>query len=94
MRRAANLDSNQPDIVDALRKAGASVTSTAGVGNGFPDLAVGVRGVTVLMEVKDGSKPPSHRKLTSPEREWHGAWRGSVFVVESVEQALKILSTL
>jgi Holliday junction resolvase len=94
MRRHPNLDSNQPDIVKALRQAGASVTSLASVGNGCPDLLVGIRKVTTVFEVKDGSKPPSKRKLTDAEQDWHDAYRGSVYIVESVEQALAALAAL
>ena len=94
MRRYPNLDSNQPIIVTALRQAGASVTSLASVGNGCPDLLVGIRKVTTVFEVKDGSKPPCKRKLTEDEQRWHDEYRGSVYIVESVEQALAILSSL
>lgn len=95
MRRAAHTDANQGEIVDALRAAGASVEpKLARLGEGVPDLLVGIRGVTTVFEVKDGAKVPSKRKLTDDEKEWHDAWRGSKHVVESVEQALKILATL
>lgn len=89
MRRAARVDANHSEIVAALRKIGATVTSTAGVGKGFPDLAVGWRGMTLLLEVKDGSKPPSAKQLTDDERKWHAEWRGHADVVESVEEALR-----
>lgn len=88
MRRAAKVDDNQPEIVAALRAAGYSVQSIAAVGKGCPDLLVGCRGKNLLMEVKDGSKPPSKRKLTPDEQTWHAAWRGQVCVVESVDDAL------
>jgi Holliday junction resolvase len=94
MRNHPNLDSNQPDIVKALRAAGASVTSLASVGNGCPDLLVGIRGKVAVMEVKDGAKPPSKRKLTEAEQIWHDNWRGTVYIVETVQQALAILATL
>ena len=94
MRRYPNLDANQLDIVKALRQAGASVTSLASVGGGCPDLLVGIRKVTTVMEVKDGAKPPSKRKLTEPEQDWHDEWRGSKHIVESIEQALAVLATL
>jgi Holliday junction resolvase len=94
VRRYPNLDSNQPDIVKALRQAGASVTSLASVGNGCPDLLVGIRKVTTVIEVKDGAKPPSKKTLTEAEVKWHDGWRGSKHIVESVEQALAVLATL
>jgi hypothetical protein len=89
MRRAARVDDNHAEIVEALRRAGASVQSLAPVGKGCPDLLVGHRGKNTLLEVKDGSKPPSKRKLTPDEHIWHAHWNGQVVTVESVEQALK-----
>ena len=42
-----------------------------------------------LMEIKDGSKPPSARKLTPGEQQWHETWKGQVCVVRNVEEALR-----
>ena len=66
--RAKRVDANHAEIVEAFRKLGCSVRSTATVGNGFPDLAVAYRGVVKLVEVKDGLKPPSAQKLTPDEQ--------------------------
>lgn len=85
------VDNNHAEIVAGLRAIGATVHSTAAVGNGFPDLAVGWHGVTWLLEVKDGSKPPSKRTLTPDEQEFHSTWRGKAAVVTSLEQALKVI---
>jgi hypothetical protein len=89
MRRAARVDRNQPEIVQALRDAGASVTPLHMVGKGFPDLAVGRAGMTFLLEVKDGNKPPSRRRLTADEEAFFNSWRGHAAVVESVDDALR-----
>ena len=91
MRRASAVDSNQAEIVAALRKVGCSVQSLASVGNGCPDLAVGYRGRNLFFEVKDGRKVPSKRKLTPLEAEWHAAWRGEVFTVLCREDAFRVL---
>jgi hypothetical protein len=91
MRRAARIDANQTQIVLALRSVGASVELLSAVGKGCPDLLVGYRGVNLLMEVKDGKKPPSERKLTSDQIVWHGDWKGVVFLVTSVHDALDAL---
>lgn len=61
------------------------------VGGGCTDLAVGFRGVNYMIEVKDGSKPPSARKLTPDQVDWHGEWRGQVCVVKSVQEALEAI---
>lgn len=87
MRRAAKVDRNQAEIVGALRAVGASVQPLHAVGQGCPDLLVGFRGRCFAIEVKDGLLPPSARKLTPAQVEWHGAWRGHVAVVTSAEEA-------
>lgn len=91
MRRAAKVDANQTDIVAALRKIGATVQPLHGVGSGCPDLLVGYRGVNYAIEVKDGAKPPSARKLTPDQVEWHIAWRGHVAVADSIEAAISVV---
>ena len=93
MRRAAKVDANQTAIVEALRKAGATVQSLAAIGDGCPDLLVGINGWTLLMEVKDGEKVPSARKLTSDQVIWHSRWMGGTLcIVESVDSALRFLN--
>lgn len=57
--------------MEALRLAGCFVQSLAGVGKGCADILVGNDGRWYLIEVKDGSKPPSQRKLTDDEIKWH-----------------------
>lgn len=94
MRRAAKVDANQPAIVAALRKMGATVQPLHSVGQGCPDLLCGYAGRNLLIEVKDGDKPPSARKLTADQVVWHRDWRGSVYVVESVGQAVALLIAL
>lgn len=91
MRYAARVDANQTQIVSALRAAGATVQSLSAVGQGCPDLLVGHQGKNYLMEVKDGKKPPSERKLTSDQIVWHFHWNGVVTVVNSVDEALQQL---
>lgn len=93
--RKAKVDTNQEAIVQALRAAGATVQSLASVGHGVPDLLVGFRNQTVLLEVKDGAKSPSQRRLTEDQIKWHGQWTGGVVaVVDSVESALRVLGVI
>jgi hypothetical protein len=92
MRRAAAVDANQAEIVRALRGVGCSVSLLHGVGGGVPDLLVGRDKVTFLIEVKDGSKPPSARVLTQCQKDWWNTWRGAMpVVVTSVEEALAVV---
>ena len=89
MRRAAKTDENQAEIVAALRLVGWSVLPLHAVGKGCPDLLVAKGEQTFLMEVKDGAKPPSARKLTPDQVEFHAAWRGRIVVVCSVREAME-----
>lgn len=88
------VDSNHTEIVKGLRAAGATVRSTASVGQGFPDIAVGWHGSTFLLEIKDGSKSPSRRTLTPDEQKFHSSWRGACAVVTSLEDALKTIGAI
>jgi hypothetical protein len=87
----AKADRNQPEIVKALRDAKASVQHLHAVGAGCPDILVCFRNVLYLMEIKDGSKPPSQRKLTPDQVKWHENWCGDVHVVKSVDEALAVI---
>jgi len=89
--RRAKVDDNQPEIVAALRKAGASVQHLHAVGQGCPDLAVGFRGENFLIEVKDGSKPPSARGLTDAQLRWKILWAGQYAIANNVQEALEII---
>lgn len=93
--RAAKIDANQDQIVTALRAAGATVQSLAGVGKGVPDLLVGYQGQTLLMEVKDGNKSPSARFLTEDQLRWHQNWLGGALaVVDGPDAALRMIGVL
>lgn len=83
MRTRGRVDENQSDIVEKFRGMGYSVAITSNLGNGFPDIVVGKYGVNVLVEIKDGAKSPSRRKLTEDEQRFHDTWRGAACVIES-----------
>ncbi len=92
MRRAARTDRNQSEIVEALRKLGASVQPLHSVHDGVPDLLVGYQGRNLLIEIKDGTKPPSARRLTECQVQWHHDWLGQAAIVASTEEAIALLS--
>jgi len=81
------IDANHAAIVDALRAFGCSVQSLASIGKGCPDLLWAKDGRTGVIEVKDGSKPPSARRLTEDEERWKANWHGEYMVVESIDDA-------
>lgn len=94
MRRAAHVDANQKAIVEALRKAGASVQSLAAVGKGVPDLLVGWRGRNVLMECKNGEKLNGNKLMTDDQEVWIKRWTGQVVVVLTPQEAVAALHVL
>ena len=90
MTYARRTDRNHTAVKRALAACGCSVIDLAGVGKGCADLLVGRCGETYLLEVKDGRKPPSARKLTVAQHLLHLRWRGArIHVVTSPDEALK-----
>jgi len=93
MRRAAKVDDNQSEIVALFRKLGCSVKVTSSLGQGFPDLVVGILGcINLMVEVKDGEKPPSKRKLTDDEQKFKDEWKGQYDVVETPADVYALVS--
>lgn len=86
MRYNARSDSNQQEIVDALRSIGCSVTSLHRVGQGVPDLLCGIRGANLLFEVKNGNG-----RLTPDEAAFLDEWRGQAHVIRNVDEALAVI---
>lgn len=97
MRRAARTDQNHADIVKALRRCGYLVHDTSSAGSGFPDLVVGTPwGSIVLVEVKDGDRPPSERKLKPKQVKFHQMWaaRHPVMVALGVQDCFEQLERM
>ena len=88
--RGGHLDANHAAVVNALRDFGILVKSLAGVGDGCADLLCGYRGTLALLEVKDGGRPPSERKLTKAEAEFIATWP-KAYVVTSADEAIRVV---
>lgn len=84
LRYALRKDANQGELVAALERIGCSVY----VMHAPSDLLVGFRGRNVLLEVKDGDKPPSAQKLTPAQVLFRANWRGQHDVVKTVDEAI------
>jgi len=96
MSRAKKVDANQADIVKTFRALGARVAITSSAGDGFPDLVVQYwyshkppHVYTMLVEVKDGSKPPCERELTPKQEEFHAVF--VCHIVETVQDVYDLL---
>lgn len=53
-----------------------------------------IKGVNLLIEIKDDSQPPSKRVLTEPEELWHNKWKGHVCIVENEQDVEELLKPL
>ena len=92
---ACRVDDNQKDVVSAMRAAGAYVIDTSKMGNGFPDLIVGFRGVTLLMEVKNPKTQYGRAGLNKRQKSWHAEWTGGpLSTVDGPEAALRALGCI
>lgn len=93
---ARQRDANEPEIVRLLEFVGASVQALNGTG--VPDLLVGFRGRTFLLEVKartaTGRAKRSRsdadaRGLLETQQKWWSSWKGDPpIVVTSAQEAL------
>ena len=90
------MDSNQVQIVAALRLVGCAVTHLHKVGDGCPDLLIGIRGAWGLIECKDGKKPPSARALTVAQIKWwdENQRSGPKAIVNSPAEAIEFAKRL
>ena len=86
------MDRNHAVIVHALRNYNCTVHDCSRMGGGFPDLLVWspVYKKWMLLEIKDGAKPPSKRKLTPDQLYFHQR-NHECYVVKTVEEALKVV---
>lgn len=90
---ANRVDSNQSRVVKSLRGIpGVTVAITSDLGKGFPDFIVGYKGFNYMIELKDGSKTPSKRKLTEDEVEFHNRWKGQISVCNSFDEVFKLIN--
>lgn len=91
MRRARRVDRNHGEIRAVFRSLCPAVEDLSDVGRGIPDLLIKTaRGSIYLVEVKDGTKPPSARRLTDDEKRVALRWGHNYRVVESVDAAIEL----
>ena len=88
-RWAAKVDDNQGEIVEALRAIGASVLVLSRVGMGCADLAVGFRGLTYFLEIKNDKGT-----LTPAEQEFMEQWNGHYAIVRTPDEALRAIGAV
>lgn len=86
MRTKARKDANHQEIVKHFEALGWLVLDIAQLKN-CCDIFATKKGITFAIEIKDGSKCPSARKLTSGEKAFASRWKlqGNYRIIESVQ---------
>lgn len=89
-RYAMRRDENEPEIIAALEAIGCTVYQM----DQPCDLLVGRGAVNILMEIKNPAKPKGDRKKTPAQEEFFKMWKGQVRIVETVDQAIDLITKL
>lgn len=90
--RAAKVDANQPVIVETFRELGCTIQHLHMLGEGVPDLLIGIIGLSahnwnVLVEVKT-----PHGELNERQQKWHAAWCGPIEIIRTPEEAVEMVT--
>lgn len=89
MRTAARKDDNHNEVIKAFNSLGWSDLDISQLKN-CCDAFISKSGVTVAIEIKDGSKPPSQRKLTPGEVKFKNRWKGKYEIIQSIDDVLTL----
>jgi hypothetical protein len=85
------VDENQKQLVHTFIALGATVLNLSTVGRGCPDLLIGYRGKSVLVEIKRNAKA----SYTEPQIKFMQEWRGgAVSRIDSVDAAIRLIKML
>ncbi len=85
------VDKNQNEIIKLYRQIGAGVVVLSDIGNGVTDILVGYQGKNYLVEIKN---PNRKWKYTDKQKIWHESWPGQKAVIETKEDALKVIGII
>ena len=87
--RACRIDGNHTEIVAEFRRLKWYVLDIHTLKN-CCDILVSKDFITYAIEIKDGNKPPSQRKLTSGELSFSKEWKGNFALILSVNDVQRL----
>jgi rhamnose utilization protein RhaD (predicted bifunctional aldolase and dehydrogenase) len=88
---AKRVDENQKQLIHTFIALGASVLNLSRVGQGCPDLLIGYKNKSILVEIKKDSKST----FTEPQIKFMQEWRGgTVSRIDSVDAAIRLIKML
>lgn len=86
-------DKNQKQIEKVLKQLGASVKSTSQLGNGFPDLIIGYKGKTYLVEIKGENS--YGKTLRESQIKFKNSWKGSpIIILRTTNDAIEFINNI
>jgi hypothetical protein len=89
MKYGAKKDANHLAIQQTLQSLGVAVYDLSGMGAGFPDLLVWIRGQWELVEIKNPKTGYGRRGMNPLQRAWIDRWRGGpVHILQTVDDAI------
>ena len=89
MFRAAKKDGNHNEILREFLARGFSVAEVYQLKE-MCDMFVAKHGVTFAIEVKDGRRIPSERRLTDGEQKFRDGWKGHYALIERVSDVEEV----
>ena len=85
-------DNNHQCIVIALKSIGATVLDLSNNGEGTPDICVGYRGTTKLIEIKNKDYSYGKSGLSEKRQTFADKWRGSkIGIVTNIDEAIEFI---
>lgn len=87
-------DSNQNEVFKVFRQMGCTVLNLSNLGGCCDGLVAVSLDRQFLVEIKDGSKPPSQRKLTPAEAKFHDEWKGELYIINNIYEAIALVNRI
>lgn len=85
--RRGHHDGNHSELTKAFESLGCTVADTSAVGFGFPDICVGLVGLTYLVEIKD-----ENGRLSESQERFIRDWRGGrIAVMQTTTEAIEFV---
>lgn len=94
MRKYGRKDDSHKELSKAAERMGCSVADLSALGGGIGDALWGYGGLSILVEYKTGSKPPSARKLTEAQKAFHMNWKGGIRIVKDLDGVAETVQVL
>ena len=94
MTYARRVDGNHASMKGHFERLGCAVHDASRAGGGFPDLVVSLHKQTVLVEIKDPTKPKADQQLTPDQVKFHREWKGVIYEARTLDDVIAIVGEM